>query len=74
MTTELTDTDYNLADQIEAVLEAGPAAGLTPSAVAAKVTGTSTDEARDILRWLVEHGYAHTSGNGAWTHYHAGRL
>lgn len=73
MTTELTDEQYEIADKIERILE-GPAGkdGLPPSGVArrAKVT---YDQAWTVLTWMVRHQYAHTSGNGAWTRYHAGR-
>lgn len=70
--TELTDEQYDLADRIELVLEAAPAAGLTPSAVARRVR-TTTAQAALVLAWLTECRYAHTSGNGAWRRYHAGR-
>jgi hypothetical protein len=69
---QLTDEQYQLADRLELALEAAPPAGLTPSAAARKV-GTDTVSARHVLDYLVRHRYAHTSGNGAWTHYHHGR-
>lgn len=69
---EPNDVDYDLADAVEAALEAAGQDGLTPSAAARK-TGTTTDAARGVLQWMASNRYAHTSGNGAWTRYHAGR-
>lgn len=68
----LTDEHYELADRLELALEAADARGLTPS-VSARKAGTDTLTARHVLDWMVEHKYAHTTGNGAWTRYHAGR-
>lgn len=61
---------FDLADAITEALE--KARDLTPSAAARKV-GCSRSAAWIVLGWLVDHQYAHTSGNGAWTHYHPGR-
>jgi hypothetical protein len=72
MTTQLDDREYDIADRIEAALEAADSKGLTPS-VAARKAKTDTRTAGRILDYLVDHAYAHTSGNGAWKHYHAGR-
>jgi DNA-binding IclR family transcriptional regulator len=69
---DLTDDQYELADAIERVLEPAPAGGMTPSAIARKARATTSATAT-VLGWLVEHRYAHTSGNGAWRHYHWGR-
>lgn len=69
---ELTDAEWILADRIGDALEAAGADGLTPSKAARKA-GTDTLTAGRVLRYLVRHSEAHTSGNGCWTHYHAGR-
>lgn len=69
---ELTDEQDAIAGQLEAVLEAADGKGLTISAAARKAR-TDYDTARTLLALLVEGRMAHTSGNGAWTHYHAGR-
>jgi hypothetical protein len=69
---DLTDEQYELADRIEAALEAAGPDGLTPSRIARKAHA-DYHETCDVLFWMVAHQYAHTSGNGAWTHYHAGR-
>ena len=67
----LTDDEYQIADRIELALEGEPA-GLTPSKAARKAR-TTTGTAARVLAWMVRERYAHTSGNGAWTRYHAGR-
>jgi hypothetical protein len=68
----LTDEQYAVADRLRDALEAAGPAGLTPSQAGRK-TGTTTTVAYEVLRWMVDNHYAHTTGNGAWTHYHAGR-
>lgn len=68
---DLDDAGYALADRLEAVLEQA-ADGVTPSAAARKAA-TTTNEVRVVLDWMVRNQYAHTSGNGAWTRYYAGR-
>lgn len=70
--TDLSGKQYELADKIEATLEAADAAGLTPSTVARKAK-IETWEARHILDWMVANRFAHASRNGNWKHYHAGR-
>lgn len=72
MTTTLADHEYEIADRIEDALKAADGNGLTPSTAARKAK-TDLHTARRVLDYLVDHAYAHTSGNGAWTHYHAGR-
>ena len=72
MTTTLTDAECEIADRLETALEAAGQDGLTPSA-AGRQAKVSTDEARRILQVMVTSQYAHTSGNGAWTRYYAGR-
>lgn len=68
---ELSNEQYEVADRIEAALERTPE-GLTPSA-AARAARTDYATALAALQYMVAHLYAHTSGNGAWTRYHAGR-
>jgi len=68
----MTDEDYDTADRIELVLEASERGGMTPSQVGRKVKA-STSTTRRILDWMVARQFAHTTGNGAWAHYHAGR-
>lgn len=70
LTAELPDHLYDAADVIEAKLQAK--GDLTPSQ-AARAAKLDASDAGKILRYLVAHGYAHTSGSGAWTHYHPGR-
>ena len=55
-----------VADALEAMRDA------TISRLARKARVDYLD-ARDAVNWLVAHSYAHTSGNGCWTHYHPGR-
>jgi hypothetical protein len=69
---DLSDTEFDTIDRIEDLLEAAGPSGLTPSLVG-RNAGISTDDARRLLQWMVAGRYAHTSGNGAWTRYHAGR-
>lgn len=66
------DAVMDLADRIEPALENADRDGLTPSAAARRV-GVPTGEARAALAWMVAHRFAHTTGNGAWARYHAGR-
>ena len=68
---DLSDEQYELADQLEVALEAAGPAGLTPSQAARKVHAT-TDAAAVVLGWMVANFFVHTSGHGAWTHYHHG--
>jgi hypothetical protein len=68
----LSDEEYEIVDRISLALEAAGPAGLTPSRAARKAR-TDTLSAGRLLQWLVRGLYAHTSGNGCWTHYHAGR-
>lgn len=65
------DCLYDVADRLVLALEAAAPAGLTPSQAARQARCTYR-EAADTLAWMVDEQYAHTSGNGAWTHYHAG--
>jgi hypothetical protein len=69
-TVELPEELDPVADAIEAALKTK--GDLTASA-AARAARTDTLTARRVLFYLVSHAYAHTSGNGAWTHYHPGR-
>lgn len=69
---ELTDEQYALADRIERVLRAGPGRGLTASFIAKDIRA-DLSEVTAVLAYLVERQYAHTSGNGEETCYHAGR-
>lgn len=68
----LTDEQYEIADRIEQALETAGREGLTPSRAARKAR-TTYDQARAVLAYLVANRYVHTSGNGAWTRFHAGR-
>jgi len=68
----LTDDEFEIADRLEDALEGAASTGMTPS-VAARKAHTDTVTARRILDYLVRNQYAHTSGNGAWTRYHARR-
>lgn len=77
MASQLIQSDefYALCDRVEAVLEAEgkiSCDGLTPSAAARKAHITTADTRR-VLTYLVANEYVWTSGNGAWTRYHAGR-
>ena len=69
---DLSIADYALADLLEVALEAANADGLTPSVAARKVRSDRDTTAR-VLAWMVANQYAHSTGNGAWRHYHAGR-
>jgi hypothetical protein len=71
-TQELTDEQYEAADVLNEALEQADQAGLTISAAARKARITY-DTAAVVLAWMVTEQYIHTSGNGAWRHYHAGR-
>jgi len=68
----LTDTDRNrLVGKVDAFLVSrGQDEWLTPSQVARRVK-CETWDARDVLQSLVRTGFAISSGNGAWTRYHA---
>lgn len=66
------EIDYELCDRIIEALEAAGPEGLTTSQVRRKTKAT-TSAAMKALDWMVAQQYIHTSGNGAWTHYHAGR-
>ena len=68
----LEEDEYDVVDRLELALEAAGPAGLTPSQAARKAR-TDTLTAQRLLVWLVRNLSAHTSGNGAWTHFHAGR-
>lgn len=70
--TGLSVADYVLADRIEAALENADGDGLTPSAVA-RLVRTDRGAAARVLGWMVANRYAHTTGNGAWRRYRAGR-
>lgn len=72
MLDELTEAQWAVADRVEAVLEAADRSGMTISMVARKVRCDYLD-ARAVLAYLDRHQYAHTTGNGAWSRYHAGR-
>lgn len=69
---DLTDEQYELADRVEVALRAADKGGMTPSAIAKK-TRADYFKVTTVLAWMVAHQYVHTSGNGARTHYHAGR-
>jgi hypothetical protein len=69
---DLTHDQYLLADRIIEVVEVANSDGYTPSVIARKAKAEYR-QVREVLDWLVEYRYVHTSGNGAWTHYHAGR-
>jgi hypothetical protein len=58
---------FDLVDAVDEALRA--TRDLTPSE-AARRAKCSRLAARAALYYLIEHGFAHTSGNGAWTHYH----
>lgn len=70
MTSELSDAEYDVADQIEALLEADPTRSWTPSRVARRVHVT-TPEATRVLAYMVANRYITAAGNGAWTRYAA---
>ena len=65
------EADGPILDALDLALDEADANGLTPSQAARKA-GTDTRTARRLLDDLVNGYYAHTSGNGAWTHYHRG--
>jgi hypothetical protein len=66
------DWAWDLAERITLALEGADARGLTRS-LAGRLAGCGTVEAGVVLDHLVATREAHTSGNGAWTRYHAGR-
>lgn len=68
--TELTDEQYDLADQAERFLEAHPGSDFSPSQIARGI-GSTTDATRVVLRYLLDHRYITADGHGAWTHYSA---
>jgi hypothetical protein len=65
------EADWDALDRITATLEAD--LDLTPSRVARKAK-VDRNHVYSLLGWMVAHQLAHTSGNGAWTHYHPGRV
>lgn len=67
---DYSDPIWDRADTITEVLQAADAKGLTPSVTARKAKMTYR-EAADTLTFMVDHKFARTSGNGAWTRYHA---
>lgn len=70
---EQSDAVYDLADQIEAVVNANPGESWTPSTMARKIKA-STDDTRKVLKWMAAHSMdVEASGNGAWTRYTARR-
>lgn len=66
----LTDDEWALTDRLGAALESAGPAGLTPSQAARKAR-CSTAEAGQLLPLMAAARLALTSGNGAWTHFHA---
>ena len=71
-TGEPTEREWAYLDRLVEVLEAAPDRGVTPSR-AGVALGVPPADAKRLLGWLVGQQNAHTSGNGAWTRYHAGR-
>lgn len=69
---DYSDPIWDRADKLDEVLKKADAKGLTPSAAARKAK-MSTTEAFTTLKFMVAHKFARTSGNGAWTRYHAWR-
>jgi hypothetical protein len=69
MIEELTDAQYELADQIETVVTQRPN-GWTPSAVARKIG--SDANLRPIMQWMVRHHFlvADRDDLNSWTHYY----
>jgi len=65
---EMTDTQWDLADPIEAVLRADPAKTWTISELARKVKADYQDTSV-VIRWMVRHQFVLATGNGAWTRY-----
>jgi hypothetical protein len=51
---ELTDAEYELADKIEAVLEARPGEWLVPSRIA-RLVGEPLSHVRPVLDWMAAH-------------------
>lgn len=69
-TSELSDSEYEIADRIYALLESDVTRSWTPSSAARKVH-TDTTTAAAVLRWMREHRMVAADGNGAWTRYSA---
>lgn len=67
---ELTDRQYELADQIEALLERHSGKTWTPSAIARGIRST-TDDVRPVLQYMTARRYITAAGNGARTRYAA---
>lgn len=70
MDATFTDSDWDALDRMTEALEAHR--DLTPSALARKAK-VDSGRVYTLLDYLVAHQYVHTSGNGAWKHYHPGR-
>ena len=64
----LSDTDYEVADRIDAILDADRTASWTPSRMARKAN-TDTHTAGRVLAHMVQGNMALADGNGAWTRY-----
>ena len=67
-TVALTDTEYEVADRIDSILDADRTASWTPSRMARKAK-TDTYTAGKVLDYMVKCDMAVADGNGAWTHY-----
>jgi hypothetical protein len=65
------EIDFDLADKVEILLDADPSKWWTPSAIARRLKADYF-EVYDVLRYMVEHQYLVTRGNGSWTRF-AGR-
>jgi hypothetical protein len=62
------DTDFELADRIEAAMEAAPAADWSPSQMARKVHA-GLQPVRETLAWMADHQYVAAAGNGSRVRY-----
>lgn len=69
-TSDLTNEQFQIADQVERFLEAHPGKDFSPSIIARGI-GRTTDQTRPVLRYLFEHRYITADGHGAWTRYSA---
>lgn len=68
MTTVLTDEQYDVADRIDAILDANRDETYSPSQMARKAK-TDSYTARAVLHFMADNRMAVAGGNGAWTRY-----
>jgi hypothetical protein len=65
------DEAFELADKIEAAMDANPGRDWTPSELARKIPGyVETHKVQQVLNYLVRKSYIRTDERGAWSHYY----